>query len=129
MYRGKIKGINTENYPKITTVCTVTINSINGVPFHTFVRKPELYQTVQKLHCESRVQNIERFGKTLCPNRPFTDRSNNSAIYKLKCHHCSGTYIAQAGRAFTVRYKEYIHSVRNSNEKLGYSQHIMNTGH
>jgi hypothetical protein len=35
----------------------------------------------------------------------------------------------QAGRTFRIRYKEHTKAIRNNNGNLGYSNHILNTGH
>jgi hypothetical protein len=38
-------------------------------------------------------------------------------------------YIGQRGRNFKKRFKEYIQDIRNNRTKIGYSQHVINTGH
>jgi hypothetical protein len=45
----------------------------------------------------------------------------------MKCLDCPLKYIVQTERTFNIRYKEHIHGNNNSN--LGYSNHILNTGH
>jgi hypothetical protein len=47
----------------------------------------------------------------------------------MKCMGCPLNYVQQTGRYFKTRYKEYIQAIRNNNSNLGYSKHILNTGH
>jgi hypothetical protein len=47
----------------------------------------------------------------------------------MKCIDCPLKYIGQIDRAFDTRYKEHIQAIRNNNSNLGYSSHILNTGH
>jgi hypothetical protein len=47
----------------------------------------------------------------------------------VKCLDCPLKCIGQTGRTFHTRYKEHIHVIRNNNSNLGYSNHILNTGH
>jgi hypothetical protein len=35
----------------------------------------------------------------------------------------------QTGRTFKTRYKEHIHATQNNRPDIGYSQHILDTGH
>jgi hypothetical protein len=45
----------------------------------------------------------------------------------MKFLDCPLKYIGQTGITFSIRYKEHIHAIRNSNFR--YSNHILNTGH
>jgi hypothetical protein len=47
----------------------------------------------------------------------------------MKCLDCPLKYIGQTGRTFNITYKEHIHATRNNSSNLGYSNHILNTGH
>jgi hypothetical protein len=42
---------------------------------------------------------------------------------------CPLKYIDKRGRTFHTRYKEHVQPIRNNNSNLGYSSHILNTGH
>jgi hypothetical protein len=42
---------------------------------------------------------------------------------------CPLKYIGQTGRIFDTRYETHIQAIRNSSGNLGYSNHILNTGH
>jgi hypothetical protein len=35
----------------------------------------------------------------------------------------------QTGRTFNISYKEHIRDIRNSNDNVGYAQHILNKKH
>jgi hypothetical protein len=47
----------------------------------------------------------------------------------MKCLDCPQKYRGQMGRAFNIRYKEYIRTIRNNASSSRYSIHILNTGH
>jgi hypothetical protein len=47
----------------------------------------------------------------------------------MKCLDCPLKYIRQTGRTLNIRYKEHIQAIRNNNSNLGYSNHILNSGH
>jgi hypothetical protein len=60
----------------------------------------------------------------------LTDNNyDNNGIYQLNCLDCPKKYIGQTGRTFKTRYKEHIHAVRNNRSDMGYSRHILETGH
>jgi hypothetical protein len=71
-----------------------------------------------------RLQNNRKNSETTS-----TKRHNKSDIYQTKCLDCPLKYIGQTGRAFHTRNKEHIQETRNNNGSLGYSNHILNTGH
>lgn len=57
------------------------------------------------------------------------DRYRRIGVFQMKCMYCPLKYIRQTGRTFYTRYKEHIQAIRNNNINLGYSNHILSTGH
>jgi hypothetical protein len=57
------------------------------------------------------------------------DKYEKSGIYQMKHMDCPLKYVGQIGRKFQTRYKEHIRTIRNNNDKSGYSNHILNAGH
>jgi hypothetical protein len=47
----------------------------------------------------------------------------------MKRLDCPLKYVGQTGRIFNTGYKEHVQVIRNSNNNVGYSNHILNTGH
>jgi hypothetical protein len=47
----------------------------------------------------------------------------------MKCKDCSMKYVGQTGRTFNTRYKEHIYDIKSNNSNMGYSRHILDTGH
>jgi hypothetical protein len=47
----------------------------------------------------------------------------------MKCLNCPQNYRGQIGRAFSIRYKEPIETIRNNASNSRYSSHILNTRH
>jgi hypothetical protein len=47
----------------------------------------------------------------------------------MKCLDYPLTYIRQTGMTLNIRYKQNIEAIININNNLGYSNHILNSGH
>jgi hypothetical protein len=58
-----------------------------------------------------------------------TDECKQSGIYQMQCLDCPMKHTRQTGRAFNIRHKEHPLAIPNNNGNLGYSNHLLNTGH
>jgi hypothetical protein len=56
-------------------------------------------------------------------------KHDTCGVYKIKCGSCSSVYIDQTGRSFKLRFREHISDIVHNRCKMGYSQHILNSGH
>ena len=55
--------------------------------------------------------------------------NNPSWIYQLKCSSCNKAYVAQSGRAKSLRHKEHLQYIRNNNPISAYAMHILHNRH
>jgi hypothetical protein len=60
---------------------------------------------------------------------PQIGRYKKNGVYQMKCMDCALKYIQQTSRTFYTRYEEHIQAIRRNNSNLGYSNHILSTGH
>jgi hypothetical protein len=57
------------------------------------------------------------------------DIYGRNGVHQMKCMDCPLKYIGHTGRTFYTRHKEHLEAIRNNNINLGYSNHILSTGH
>jgi hypothetical protein len=62
-------------------------------------------------------------------NNKRHDKYENVVIYQLQCMDRPQYYIGQTGRSFNIRYKENIRDIKNNNDNIGYTHHIINNKH
>jgi hypothetical protein len=105
-------------------------NQKNRTKWATFTYYGKEVRQITKLFKNTQLRVAFRTQNTInniVKHHTQTDKCNG--MYRMKCLDCPLKYVDQAGRMFSVRYKEHIHAIRSNSGNSVYSNYILNMGH
>jgi hypothetical protein len=113
--------MNTTNNGKNNKWATFTYHSSKDRKITTPFKQTDI-----KLAFKS-TNTLQQLTKT--KNHETTQDHDKSGTYKLKCKTCNRAYIGQTSRNLTLRYREHIRYIKNSDPQSAYALHILQDVH